>query len=152
MQKRQQSENECERCETMSEKRKKGDDFDWVAARWNCSLTMVFEKLKAQVKSDVENIKSRRGISWVNEIEFTNNGNNFVVCLATASPGNILDAVGFTLKENEILITDKRDGELFRAIPSIDDDGDCILKVGEKECELWQVRKKALEKLFFRAA
>lgn len=133
----------------MSERRKKGDEFDWVAARWNCSLTMVFEKLKAQIKSDVDSIKSRRN-SRLNEVEFTNNGNNFVVALITVSPGNIVDAVSFTLRENEILVTDMRERELFRAMPSIDDDGDCILMVGDKECELWQVRKKALEKLFFR--
>jgi hypothetical protein len=133
----------------MSERRKKGDDFDWVEARWNCSLTTVFEKLKAQVKSDVERIHAKRR-SQDNEIEFTNNGHNFVVSLSTISTVHLVDAVGFTLKDNEILVTDKRDQELFRAIPSIDDDGDCILKVADKECELWQVRKKALERLFFR--
>ncbi len=134
----------------MSERRKKGDEFDWIAVRWDCSLTAVFEKLKAQVRMDVENIQRRRPEGAMNKIEFTNNGNHFIVVLSAQQ--RILDAASFTLKDNEILVSNKDDKELFRAVPSIDDEGDCILKIGEKECELWQVRKAALEKLLFRTS
>jgi hypothetical protein len=40
---------------------------------------------------------------------------------------------------------------MFDVTLTFNDEGQCRLNVKEKECELWQVRRMALEELLFRS-
>lgn len=122
------------------------DTFDWVSARFNCSTAKVFEKLRAGVRADVEAIQAKTAGAHYG-FDFSSNGDSFVVLLQ----GNQLhDSVVFRLKENSIFVMDTNDKELFAARPTLNDKGECVVKIGDRECEIWQVRKRALEGLFFR--
>jgi hypothetical protein len=57
--------------------------------------------------------------------------------------------VTFSIGANSIIVRDENDTLMFKAFPTVCNDGECRLKVDGQERELWQVRKQALEGLFF---
>ena len=66
---------------------------------------------------------------------------------------SIARSVEFRLEQNEITVSYRHQYEhelLFSAEITLTDEGRCKFKVGDKELEQWQLRRKALEKLFFR--
>jgi hypothetical protein len=125
------------------------EDFNWVVARCECSPNQVFETLKSQVKSDVE----EREASLTQEqklryrFSFMPGRNDFSVLVEGA--GNIHGAIKFGLTETGIVVFNEQGMEMFGADVTISDDGECKLKIDGEEKDLWQVRKKALEQLFF---
>jgi hypothetical protein len=126
-------------------------DFDWVSVLSNCSVAGVFERLKLQVKADVE--KRQSLMTSLDEehskhrFSFVSNGTEFS---AVMEGKGIHRAVTFSIgMGNGITVRDENDLVMFHAVPTVDDDGDCVLKVAEKERKLWQVRKLALENLLF---
>ena len=59
--------------------------------------------------------------------------------------------VMFTIAEDKVLVRDETGKSVLEAIPTVCDDGKCRLKINGQERKLWQVRKTALEDLFFHA-
>jgi|ERR1700722_3634047 len=130
----------------MSQNVKKGDDFDWVSACFACSPVVAFKKLKDGIKYDVESMQSKTAGKPYG-FRFDSDGDS---CIAILEANRVHESVTFTLKDRVIVITDTKDKPILTAVPTIDDEGDCILRVGDKECEFWQVRKMSLNRLFFR--
>ena len=122
------------------------DDFEWVTARANCSVNEVFEKLRAQVKADVDIRHNLRPHGEMYAFRFISEGPQFI---ALVEGNKLHHAVIFTLKDGIITVSDDDDNVLFRANVTLNDDGKCVVKINEDERELWQMRKMALEKLFF---
>jgi hypothetical protein len=58
--------------------------------------------------------------------------------------------VYFKLEDGKITVMDS-DGITFEATVMLNDMGDCKPKINGQERELWQMRRTALEKLFFAA-
>jgi hypothetical protein len=61
------------------------DDFDWVAAQAKCSSALMFERLRIQVREDVQR---RNGIFNRNDgwkFDFHDEGDQFEVSRAAAS-------------------------------------------------------------------
>jgi hypothetical protein len=58
-------------------------------------------------------------------------------------------SVSFYLTDNAIEVRDNISGKKFDVTPTLSDDGNCRVMVNGRECELWHVRKRALEELFF---
>jgi hypothetical protein len=123
-------------------------EFDWVKARSACSLAGIYEKLKMDLQEDV---KTRQSLRGENDTYY---GVKIVAKdkrTAVVVEGNgIYDSVLFILTDDGIDIADKDGKVRFKATPTLSDDGECRLKVGDQERELWHVRKMALEELFFR--
>ncbi|MFY9790418.1 MAG: hypothetical protein WAJ99_04500 [Candidatus Sulfotelmatobacter sp.] len=130
-------------------------DFHWVIARNTCSVDRIFEKLRLDVKSDVEMRQKLRDPLPPPEngfhygFSFSSNGSKFSASLKGRSLNH---AIIFALTENYIIVSDENDKELFKASVTLSNDGQCRLVVGAVELEGWQFRKKALEKLFFSTA
>jgi|ERR1035441_230911 hypothetical protein len=124
-------------------------DFDWVKARSECSLAVIFERLKVQLQQDVETRQSLRGPGPFYEYGFklVIEGRSVAVVLEGARA--LHDSVLFRLTETAIEITDRNGQVTLSATPTVSDDGECRLKVDGQERELWQVRKLALEPMFF---
>jgi hypothetical protein len=129
------------------------DDFNWVAARSACSLGAVFELLKQQVQQDTE---ARQRI--LTATIHRHYGFRFLSAssrsFSVLTEGNHIHCiVDFKLGDNAIQVG----GSGFEGVPNfeatltLDDEGECRAKIGEREFQLWQVRKMALETLFFRA-
>jgi len=124
-------------------------NFDWVTARYSCSLTNVFETLKLQIQKDVEirNKLSPERADYVFKI--ITKADIFTVFLE----GNVTHwGVKFILSSKTVKtieVRDENDKLMIEATVTLNDDGECRLQVNGQERELWQVRKMALEKLFF---
>jgi|SRR5271157_3588337 len=130
----------------------KSENFDWVSALSACSIALVFEKLRLQVKSDVETREAMRELpkSQHYAFKFISNDREFS---AAVHGHKIHRAVIFSLSlpSQSIKVRDEKDTLLFDATTTINDEGECRLKVNGQERELWQVRKMALESLLFGA-
>jgi hypothetical protein len=127
---------------------KKPENFDWVTARSNCSLVVVFEKLKHQIGVDVQTRNALRPVGLHYAFRLVDNGSNTFAVLVESNFAN--PAVRFTLDADKISIA-ASDGPKCEASVTLCDDGECRLKIANQTYDLWQVRKMALEELFFRA-
>jgi hypothetical protein len=121
---------------------------DWVTARSLCSLPNVFKELRLQIEEDVKTRNALRPNNSPYEFSVTENGDEFAVVLeATDTNRSII----FSLADRAIRVRDSRGNEMFDVTLSFNDGGECRLNVQEKERELWQVRRMALEELLFRS-
>ena len=122
-------------------------EIDWVTIRSRCSLAPVFETLKLQLAGDVDKRNSQVGDNLYTLV--VNEGRMSVVF--QPEPGATFgQSVVFVLTRSAIEIVDTNGQLKFKATPTINNDGECRLKINGKEMELWQVRKLALEDIFFR--
>ena len=136
----------------MSDKPASVESFDWVKALSACSVFEVFERLRLQVKSDVETRDAQREMPRDQHYAFgfVSNGREFS---AVVRGHKISGSVIFSLDipSQSIKVRNEKDVLLLDATTTINDEGECRLKVKGQERELWQVRKMALESLFFGA-
>jgi hypothetical protein len=122
-------------------------DFNWVAVRLQCSLPQVFESLRLQVKTDVETRSAAQPESDRHyAFKFSSADRRFS---AAVIGHKIHRVVVFNLEGSVISVRDENDDEILLATATLNDEGECRLKVGNQERELWQVRKMALETLLF---
>src|ERR1700687_5927128 len=121
-------------------------NFDWVTERSLCSSVKVFETLKLQVTKDIETRNKLRPENSSYEFHFVTNGDSFTV----AKEGNNLhETVTFKLVGKAIQVLDKNGKKLIEATLTLNDDGECRLKINGRELESWQMRGLVLEDLFF---
>ena len=121
---------------------------DWVTARSLCSLPNVFKQLRLQVEEDVKTRNALRPDNSPYEFKVTEDGDEFTVLLEA---GEVRRSVIFSLAEHAILVRDSRGKTMFDVTLIFSEEGECKLNVQEKERELWQVRRMALEELLFRS-
>jgi hypothetical protein len=120
---------------------------DWVTARSLCSLPNVFKELRLQVEEDVKTRNALRPKNSPYEFSVTESGGEFTAFLEA---GDVRRSVVFRLAEHAIEVRDSRGKEMFDVTLTFSEEGACTLSVHEKERELWQVRRMALEELLFR--
>jgi hypothetical protein len=121
---------------------------NWVKARFDCSLGELFENLKAEVKEDVT---ERERLLQPEKQAFC--GFKFRASARTFSAyveGNsIHESVDFTLEERWISVR-KNGGDLILVVTAaLDDEGRCVARIDGDDYERWQLRKLALDNLFF---
>jgi hypothetical protein len=119
---------------------------DWVTARSSCSLPNVFKELRLQVEEDVKTRNALRPDNSPYEFSVAENGDEFTVLLEAK---DVHRSVIFNLADHAILVRDYKGKEMFEMTLTFNDQGDCRLTVEEKERDLWQVRRMALEGLLF---
>ena len=117
----------------------KQDNFDWVAARKQCSLVSKFEDLKEQAEKNAISVGFR----------FESNGNRFMVFSESST-----QRVRFTLLPEECISVKETGGSKpkhYRITLTLNHDGECCYKFleGDKEYKCWQVLRRVLEPLFF---
>ena len=119
---------------------------DWVTARSLCSLPNIFKELRLRVEEDVKTRNALRPNNSPYEFSVTENGDEFTVLLETKDTNR---SIIFSLADRAIRVRDSRGREMFDVTLTFNDEGECRLNVQEKERELWQVRRMALEELLF---
>jgi hypothetical protein len=126
-------------------------EFDWVTERANCSLQKFFADLQMGSKTDVD-IKNKllRDASEPGKFVVTPNGDRFTVLREGNGHRSIgLWSVEFSLGESGISVS-SNDGMIqFTGALTLNNNGECRLRVKDEELEQWQVRRMALEELFF---
>jgi len=126
------------------------DDFDWVTAQAGCSVELMFQKLQDGARADVE---KRNGATFGRKdgwrFEFhPDEGDGFeVVRVAGSSKASAI--VTFRREGTRIEISGDGVDVQITAIVGINPHGDCRYYVGEAEFLAWEVRKLALDLLFF---
>lgn len=121
--------------------------FDWVTARFHCSPGQVFEKLKLQIKADID---TRNGLlRETQRVRYTFAMSDTNGSFTVLTDGAIHHTVTFRLVSDGIEIKDDSD-KAVHATLTINDEGECVAKINGQERNFWQLRKMALEDLFFR--
>ena len=124
-------------------------DFDWVTARSQCSVAKMFEELRLGVESDVVTRNALRHVEDRVHFIFTKSGGKFSVARDAAAEDNPV-SVDFYLSNGAIRIEGTT--AHFAIIATLNNEGECkpmIAELDGAELELWQVRRKALEGLFW---
>jgi hypothetical protein len=119
-------------------------NFDWVTALSDCSIGEVFLRLKQQVEEDVKTRHGQLPRESDYGFRFMADGDKFS---AIVEGDQILKQVVFRRSGKAISV--QGEGVNFDATLTLSDAGECRVKISGQEYELWQMRKKALEKLLF---
>ena len=127
------------------------DDFDWVAAQANCSAAAMFERLLTSVRHDVE----RRNLLLKEvdvKFEFEELEGGCEVSRVVPSPftGSKVDALVRFEREGRRIHVRGEDVDVdFTAVVALDPGGVCRFVVAEAMYSEWEIRRMALEQLFF---
>jgi len=128
------------------------DDFDWVSAQAKCNAALMFERLRARVRDDVQR---RNGVfdrhdGW--KFEFHDEGEQFEALRTVGSgfTGSKVSAVVRFERAGRRIHVQGEDVDVdFTAIVTLDVTGICRFVVGEAMYSEWEIRRLALEQLFF---
>jgi hypothetical protein len=121
------------------------ENFDWVTALSSCSVNEVFVRLKQQVEQDVETRNKQLTHSG---FKFIATGESFTVL---TEDHRTLRSVTFKRGTQDITVQDEDNAVMLKATLTFNEEGECRLKVKDRELCLWKVRKMALEDLLFGA-
>lgn len=119
-------------------------DFDWVTARSSCSAVKVFELLHLEAKKNVETFNDATQLKW----EFA--AQNEIFSIVRRESSGVV-GVRFMLIDPEIEIEGQGVDVRLTATLTLNDAGECRLRVGKEELDRWQLLRRALEPLLFRA-
>lgn len=120
--------------------------FDWVSKRSTCSLPKIFKALLLQVEDDVKTRNSLRPANSPYEFSVEEKSTCFKVTLKSKG---MEESVAFSLAEHAIIVRDGQDNLKFEVTLRFNDKGECKLHLEKEDKKLWQVRRRALERLMF---
>ena len=127
------------------------DEFDWVSAQAQCNAASMFERLRTQVREDVQRRNGLLGRTDGWRYEFETEDDAFEVSRVT---GSLVDpktsaVVTFEKTGQRIQIHSEDIDVDLTAIVTLDVGGVCRFVVGEAIYSDWEIRRMALELLFF---
>ena len=127
------------------------DDFDWVSAQAQCTAVTTFERLRMQVREDVQRRNGLLGRTDGWRFEFETEDDAFDVARVS---GSLVDSktsavVTFERAGRHIHIHSEDIDIDITAIVALDVGGACRFIVGEAIYSDWEIRRMALELLFF---
>src|ERR1022692_3958109 len=98
--------------------------FSWVRERADCSPIIIYERLRLQVRDDVEQRKDLRTASERECMNFNmmSNGKEFTVTRFGSDK-----SITFRCEEKRIIVTDDKDKVMLDATLTLGDDGQCRL-------------------------
>lgn len=120
--------------------------MDWVKARAECSLADVFVGLRRDIERDVltRNGLTVEGIaSYKFRIVKAPGDRDDEFSVVREGVDGAMRSIDVTYRPPTIEI-----GEL-RATLTLNEEGRCLFVIAGQELESWQVRRRALERLFF---
>ena len=127
------------------------DQFDWVSAQAECTAPPRFERLRAGVKEDVEH-RNALDLDDGSRFEFSEDGEAFDVARLEGSrftDSKIAALVRFERAGRRINVRGEDVDVDFTAVLTLDPAGQCRFVVGEALYVEWEIRRMALELLFF---
>lgn len=132
------------------------EPFEWVQRRHECSLSLMFIKLRHGVEKDVNKRNALRDERNEKAVTFNvenieGEADSFQVFIQTNQK---IEGVKFVKTADTIAVQELKTARLlFEGSLALNEEGDCRLKVASgkerKELELWQFRMRALEDVFF---
>jgi hypothetical protein len=127
-------------------------EFDWVAAQSKCNASSMFEQLMTGVKEDVQrrNRLLGRDDGWT--FEMHEDGGAFEVSRVVtqgSTETSVAALVRFARGGRRIHVQGDDVDVDFTAVVALDAAGACRFVVGEAIYSEWEIRRMALEQLFF---
>jgi hypothetical protein len=125
-----------------------GSDFNWVKARHECSAARMFTRLSLRAAADVEErneLRTDRELKREIKFEFQSKGARFEVFQNSRER----PSVTFVLDGDGIRVEGNNPSACFAGTVTLNNEGQCRLKVEQEELQEWQVLKRALEAFFF---
>jgi hypothetical protein len=124
-------------------------DPNWVAARAECSVARVFERLRAGVRDDVGAVHQLPGRNQ--EFAIDEEQDRLFSVIQERGHSRI---VRFWREEDGVRVqaveAREQDWYTLRGSPVLAAEADrCLLRVDDQLCEEWQFRRLALERFFF---
>jgi hypothetical protein len=130
----------------------KPSDFDWVTARHKCSAAVFFESLLQLAKANVDTVNAAKEKSSGRSDAYLQATVPGVFAVARGVPGaGPPKVVRFRLERDDAIAVEPHGVPMegFQGTLTLNNEGECRLKVGAEELDLWQVLRRALEPLFF---
>ena len=129
------------------------DDFNWVAAQSTCNAASMFDRLVAGVKEDVQrrNGLLGRDDGWAFEVH-EDGDDEFEVSRVVKLGGRdstVAALVRFERTGRRIQVHGDDVDVDFTAVVALDATGACRFVVAEALYSEWEIRRMALEQLFF---
>jgi hypothetical protein len=128
-------------------------DVNWVVAMAECSAERLFERLRLQVKEDVEARNRLRKEGEQSKFVVHDQGANlFTVTDGWTSTARTV-RFSFSAPEVAVNVVDNNEVALdrFNGRPTLDEEGHCRIQVEGLVITEWQFRQRALQDLFFPA-
>jgi hypothetical protein len=127
------------------------DNFDWVAAQSRCSAASMFDDLETGVKEDVQrrNALPDRDDGWTFEFDDDDEGYEVSRLASRYNPPRVEGSVRFELAGRRIEVRGEGLDVDITAVVVLDSAGVCRFVVGEVMYAAWEIRRMALEQLFF---
>jgi len=128
------------------------DAFDWVSAQAACTPAAMFERLRVGVMQDVERRNALVGLEDEARFEFSEDSEAFDVARLEGSrfgKPSVAALVRFERAGRRINVHGEDVDVDFTAILTLDPSGQCRFVVGEALYTEWEIRRMALELLFF---
>jgi hypothetical protein len=123
-------------------------ELDWVKARATCSVLRAFNELRLGVEEDVKAANATPRPSELPPLSFGVRSNTVGDYFIVFQQENAGARVEFNCQVDRMTI--KNQNEEFSVTLTLNKEGRCKLRVDDgEELEQWQVRRIALEKLFF---
>jgi hypothetical protein len=125
---------------------------NWVQARAGCSLPGTFHVLREMIDNDVKAANELKRAGFTFELNAQPSGKLLVIRHHDIGGMEDTSVIVFELLPDRITVSDRGQMStklLFSAIPYLNEEGECLLTVGGQDLKLWQVRRKALDDLFF---
>lgn len=122
-------------------------DFDWVTARRQCVPAIFFEGLAQQARRNVDAMRDTRAGRIRPRFEFTHYGDEFAVFdLDQAHRKVTVRLVGAVIETRHFGLADGSDRS---ATLTLDDNGECRVRLDSDVLQPWQFLRRVLEPLFF---
>ena len=127
------------------------DNFDWVAAQSRCSAASMFDDLETGVKEDVQRRNALPDRDDGSTFEFHDDEEGYEVSRLASrfNPPRIEATVRFNLAGRRIQVLGDGIDLDITAVVVLDAAGVCRFVVGEVMYAAWEIRRMALEQLFF---
>ena len=133
-------------CAPIPDMASKATNFNWIKARADCSVAQVFKQLELGARNDVEVANEQRKPEEHHVFSVSAEPGRFSVVRGSRSARPV--SVDFSLEGEEMVACVGNEIKLTATI-TLNNEGRCMLKVNDEELEQWQVRRMALEDLFF---
>jgi hypothetical protein len=127
--------------------------MDWIKAFFECSLSQVWLALNQRLEADIREYNElSRGHS---ALQLSKDEPRIVISRTRERPPYDSPWVTLERKGNHLLLrvgnsAHSLDIEEVRLLPTLNPDGECRLKLGNNELELWQASRLILEPLLLR--
>ena len=128
---------------------------NWVAARADCKVDLLFEALCQIVKRDVSEVNKlssdMRG-GYIFDASLNGDGTKPLLRVYRASetaPDDPRSVVTFEQTRWDIRIQSRRAKEGIVATPWVDEAGTCLLSVDGTRYRVWELSREVLSPLFF---